>query len=238
MSLRAVYDDKVAGLRRDLDSLAADARARAASTETFAQALVRRMEERRLVPFLAGLSIGDDGGKRGSEGTGPDPKRQRANEESESSPPSLFRDDFQDSEPPPVDPFVTGIPPRSEDENLATAISKGNDLLSRPDASVESLREMIQRLYSSFDEVDDAGLRAQARGLIGQLVARIAIITGDPSSQVTQLENSQDLDEAQRDDDMGGEPSQTEPKSSEGARASQGSWCGRHLQPARIKSGV
>ncbi len=194
MSVRASDDDEIDVFRRQLEVLAADVRARAASTETFAQALVRRMEERRLAPFLAGLSIGDDGGKRSSEGTGPDPKRQRVDEESESSPPSLFRDDFQDSEPAPVDPFLTGLPPRSEDENLAVAISKGNDLLSRPDASVESLREMIQRLYSTFDEVDDAGLRAQARGLIGQLVARIAIIKGDPSSQVTQLENSQDLD--------------------------------------------
>ena len=106
MSLRAVYDDKVDGLRRDLDSLAADVRAHETSTESFDEVLARRLREWHLASIDAGEKSKRDEDDMGNQ----NPKRARAGEESE-TPPNLFDEDFQESEPPAPDPTIVGLPP-------------------------------------------------------------------------------------------------------------------------------
>ena len=106
MSRRASDDAEIESFRHDLEVLAADVRAHETSIESFADALARRLREWQLTPTDAG-----EKNKRGEDDTGDQsPKRARAGEESE-TPPNLFDEDFQESEPPAPDPTIVGLPP-------------------------------------------------------------------------------------------------------------------------------
>ena len=197
MSLHTVYDDDVAGLRHDLDSLADEARARATSTESFAQALSRRLREWNLAPTDAG-----EKNKRDEDDTGDQsPKRARPGEESDATPPNLFDDNFEESEPPAPDPIIDGLPPMSEDVDAAAVFAEASELLTRADVPEWRLRQMLPLLSSiATDNDSEATSRDKARELANQIIARIAAMNNESMNQMTQLGSQE------KDDDVGDGP--------------------------------
>ena len=107
MSLRGLCVDDVAELRRELDALADASRARATVSESFDEALARRLSEWQPAPTDAG-----EKNKRDEDDTGDQkPKRVRPDDDSE-TPPNLFDDNFEESEPPAPDQTIVGLPPQ------------------------------------------------------------------------------------------------------------------------------
>ena len=107
MSLRGLCVDDVSELRRELTALADACRARATSSESFADVLARRLSRWHLAPTDAGEKT-----KRDEDDTGDQkPKRVRPDDDSE-TPPNLFDDNFEESEPPAPDQTIVGLPPQ------------------------------------------------------------------------------------------------------------------------------
>ena len=148
-----------------------------------------------LVRFAA-LDVGADGDKRTREdsaGNDPSPKRTRPGDESDDTPPSWMLDDFTESEPPPPDAEVVGLPPQSEDVDVAAVIAEASGLLARTDVPDWRLRQMLSMLSAiATDDDHDVSVREEARVLANAIVRRIAAMNDQSSSQLTQMGDSQE----------------------------------------------